>query len=162
MAPLQDAYSEALPTQAKRKEQSWEGGGFENRLFWKCLRSIGVHSRLLDQPHKRTGLHYRRAGEWDYQITLDRGPQCTTACTRRQRAAELAQIEGRPARQARPHQGRDPVRCAVGMEASTIRPAYIEIAMSSNLLYPPISRAAARWTRLSFSIRTPGRPAIFV
>src|SRR6218665_2757840 len=30
--------------------------------------------------------------------------------------------------------------------------------MWSNFLNPPISRAAARWTRLNFSTRTPGRP----
>src|SRR6218665_2452391 len=32
--------------------------------------------------------------------------------------------------------------------------------MWSNFLNPPISRAAARWTRLNFSIRTPSRPAL--
>src|SRR6218665_3801515 len=67
----------------------------------------------MDQSPKRSLLHCRRAGEWDPQITLDRGPQCTTACTRRERATELAQIGGRPARQTPPHQGRDPVKDAL-------------------------------------------------
>jgi len=66
---------------------------------------LEVHSRLLDQPQKRTGLHCRKAGEWDHQIAMDRELQCTTACTRR----ELVQIGGRPARQAPPHQGCDSV-----------------------------------------------------
>jgi len=31
IAPLQYPYSEALPTRPSGKEQSWEGGGIENR-----------------------------------------------------------------------------------------------------------------------------------
>ena len=62
---------------------------------------------ILDR--KGTCLHCRRAGECGHQITEDRGPPCTTTCTRRERAAELAQIGGRSDRQAPLHQGRDPV-----------------------------------------------------
>jgi len=42
IAPLQDPYSEALPTQAKRKwtvlRRWWN---WEQALFGRCLRSIG-------------------------------------------------------------------------------------------------------------------------
>src|SRR6218665_3047512 len=93
--------------------------------------------------------------------------------------AELAQIGGRPARQAPPYQGRDPVkdalcewkivqsqtstaiprtrsckRCAVGMEDSAIHPAYNGICCQTEP-----ANDSNRWTRLNFSIRTHGRPA---
>src|SRR6218665_2398793 len=64
-------------------------------------------------------------------------------------------------------------RCAVGMEASATHPAYSGMCggretrttppqngwvWCQTSQTPQISRAAARWTRLNFSIRTPGRP----
>src|SRR6218665_1940846 len=64
------------------------------KIYWKSIPGCWTNHR------KRTFLHCRREGEWVHQITLDRRPQCTTACTRRERAAELAQIGGRPARQS--------------------------------------------------------------
>ena len=52
IAPLQDTYSEALPTQAKPK-QSLGGGGIENRHRLEgALDLLEVHSRCLDQPQK--------------------------------------------------------------------------------------------------------------
>ena len=112
IAPLQDPYSEALLTQAKQKRTvlrrwwNWEQAPF----FGGAFDLLEVHSTLLDR--RRTGLHWSRVSKWDNQITVDRGPQCMMACTRRERAAELAQI-GRPARQAPPHQGCDSVRDAL-------------------------------------------------
>src|SRR6218665_1064096 len=95
----------------------------------------------MDGP-KRTCLDCRRADEWDVQIILDRGPQCTTACTRRERAAELAPIRGRPARQAPPHQGRDPVRDAL-WEWKPVQYIPHILGYVANFLKPPISRASA-------------------
>src|SRR6218665_1852187 len=95
VAPLQKPCSEALPTQAKQKRTVLRK--------WKSIPSCWTNYR------KRKGLHCCRAGEWDHQITVDRGSQCMTACTRRERAAEIAQIGERPARHAPPHQGHDPV-----------------------------------------------------
>src|SRR6218665_4221608 len=64
---LQNPYSEALPTQAKQKRTVLRK--------WKSIPSCWTNYR------KRKGLHCRRAGEWDHQIIVSRGPQCTTACT---------------------------------------------------------------------------------
>ena len=75
-------------------------------IYWKSIPGFWANHRKL------TGLHCRRAGEWD-QITVSRGPECMTACTWGERAAKLAQIGGRPARQAPPHQGRNSVRDAL-------------------------------------------------
>src|SRR6218665_2370076 len=61
------------------------------------------------------------ADKWDHQITMERGPQCTTACTRRKREAKLAQIGGRPARQAPPHQGRTRSRKRKSYESRGLR-----------------------------------------
>jgi len=55
------------------------------KIYWKSIPGCWTNHR------NGMGLHCRRVGEWDYQITADRGPQCTTACTRRERAAELVQ-----------------------------------------------------------------------
>ena len=56
------------------------------------------------------GLHCRRAGKWDHQILL---PWAEDHSVRRpaqeDRTAELAQMGGRPAKQAPPHRGRDPL-----------------------------------------------------
>ena len=67
-------------------------------IYWKAIPGYWTNHI------KRTGRHSRRAGEWDHQITVNRGRQCSTACTRREREAETSQIGGRPARQALPHQ----------------------------------------------------------
>jgi len=108
IAPLQDSYSEALLTQAKWKRtvlRRW--WNWEQATFGRCLRSTGSPFQVFGPTNHRkwTGLHCRRVGEWDHQITVSRGPECTTACTWGERAAELSQIGGRPARQAPPHQG---------------------------------------------------------
>src|SRR6218665_488887 len=111
IAPLRVRYSEALPTQAKQKIP----GGIENRhRLGDALDLREARSRLFTNHIKRTALHCHRAGEWDHQIAVGRGPQFTTACTIRERAAQLAQI-GAPSQTgtATPLQGRDPVRDAL-------------------------------------------------
>ena len=55
-------------------------------IHWKSISGCWINHR------KRAGLHCCRAGEWDHQITVDRGRLCTTACVRRERAADLAQL----------------------------------------------------------------------
>src|SRR6218665_1852150 len=90
----------------------------------------------------RTSLHCCRAGEWDHQITLDRGPQCTMACTRRQRASQLAQIyDGAEPYKHRNTKARSCMKCGVGMEASAIHPA-LYWDMWSNFLKSQISSRA--------------------
>jgi len=42
-------------------------------IYWRSIPGCWANHR------KRTGLHCRRAGEWDHQITADRGLQYTTA-----------------------------------------------------------------------------------
>ena len=55
MVTLQDPYSAALP-RPSGKEQSWEGGGIENRHRLEgALDLLQVHSRLLDQPQIKNG-----------------------------------------------------------------------------------------------------------
>ena len=82
-----------IPTQRPSgKRQSREGGGIENKHHLRgALDLLEVHSRLFGR--KRTGLHCRRADKldqrMDHQITVNRGPQCMTACTRRERAAKI-------------------------------------------------------------------------
>src|SRR6218665_133368 len=49
-------------------------------LNWKSTPGCWTNNR------KRTGLHCCRAGEWEHEITVNRGPQCTTAWTRRERS----------------------------------------------------------------------------
>jgi len=59
IAPVQDTYSEAHPTQAKRKRQSWEGGGIENKhRLGGALDLLEDQSRLLDQPQKMNDIIY--------------------------------------------------------------------------------------------------------
>src|SRR6218665_2392076 len=76
----------------------------------------------------------------------------------RERAAELAQVGG--AQPNKHHHTKDAILyemcCGNGSRCHTSR---IYWDMWSNFLNQPISRAAARWTRLNFSIRTPGKPA---
>jgi len=57
IVPLQNPYSEALPTQAKRKTQFSEGGGIENRhrLWGGCLRSIGRPFKVVGQTTEKNG-----------------------------------------------------------------------------------------------------------
>src|SRR6218665_869747 len=50
------------------------------------------------------------------------------------------------------------MRCVVEVEHSAIHPPYVGI-LWSNFLNPTTNLAAARRTRLSFSVRNPGRPA---
>ena len=80
-------------------------------IFWKSAPGCWINYR------KRTALHCRRAGKLDQQFDVGRRPQCTTACTRRERTAKLAQIEDRPASTGF-HSNFE------GMEASAIHPAY--------------------------------------
>jgi len=62
---LQDAYSEALLAQAKRKvtilRRWWNWG---QAPFGRCLPGCWINHRT------GTGLHCRRVGKWD-QITVD-------------------------------------------------------------------------------------------
>src|SRR6218665_3775925 len=67
----------------------------------------------IKMTKKGNCLHCSRAGEGDNQVTMDRGPQRTTACTRSERAAELAQTGGPPAIQPLPHQDLICLICAV-------------------------------------------------
>jgi len=95
-ASLQDSYWEALPTQAKWKRtvlRRWRN--WEQATFGRWLRSIGSPFQV-DGP----------TTEKECVCIV---PQCTTACTRRERATELAQIRGCQARQSPPNQGRNPV-----------------------------------------------------
>ena len=77
--PLQEPYSEALPTQAKRKRtvlrRWWK---WEQAHLGGALDLLEVHSTLLDQPQKKNGSalqQSRQLGSQNYH-----GPQCTTAC----------------------------------------------------------------------------------
>src|SRR6218665_2060698 len=131
-APSRSLYSEALPTQAKRKStvlRRWWNCGIENKHHLEgALDLLEVHSRLLDQPPKRNmsalsqsgrvgpphylgqrtavydGLHQKREG--DRALADRRAPSQTSTATPSTRSC---------------------MRCAVGMEASAIHPAYIGI-----------------------------------
>jgi len=80
-APLQDPYSEALPTQVKRKRTV-----FEFKLVRLRTSTIWEAPQIWDQPvpgcwtnhWKETSLHCCRAGELDHQI-----PWCTAASTKK-------------------------------------------------------------------------------
>ena len=65
-------------------------------------------STLLHQPLKRNGSALSQSGEWDHQITVDRGLQRRWPA-QEEREKKLMQIKGHPARQAPPHQESDPV-----------------------------------------------------
>jgi len=61
IAPLQDPYSEALPTQAKRNRRG--GGGTENRhRLGGILDQLEGHSRFLNQPQKKNGSALSQSG----------------------------------------------------------------------------------------------------
>ena len=121
-----------------------------------------THSRLLDQPQKKNGPALSHSGKMGPPNYRDRGPQCTTACTRRERVVKLAHIGGRLARQAQPHQGPDLVAydmwCRNGtsfQDMAAIHLAYTGlIIMWSVSVNPPISRETSPWAHLSLSSRT--------
>jgi len=56
------------------------------------LLVMGKLAKKLGKPYEISGHDNEQEtaerGEWDHQITVSRGPECTTACTRGERAAE--------------------------------------------------------------------------
>jgi len=77
IAPLQDRYSEALSTQAKRKRtvfKSW--WNWEDAPFGRCIRSEGSLFQVAAPTTEKEGSALSQSGEWDHQIAVDKGPQC--------------------------------------------------------------------------------------
>src|SRR6218665_2223311 len=114
------------------KEQSREGGGIENRhCLGGALDLLEVHCRLLDQPQKKNGSALSQSGQMGPPniITVGRGSQCTTACTRREDGR--ARADGRAPSQTSTATPRTRSSMGymyfVGMEANAIHPAYIGI-----------------------------------
>src|SRR6218665_1219808 len=148
-----DPYSETLLTQAKRKRtvlRRWWNR--EQAPFGRCLRSTGSPFPVFGPTteNERVCIVTERAnGTTKLPIAEDRSVRRPAHEERggRARADRRAPSQIRTATQRTGFNK----RCAVRMEASAIHPAYIRI-MWSNFLTPPISPAAARWTRLNFSI----------
>src|SRR5688572_4316810 len=100
--------------------QSSTVGETENSLEG-LVNLMLARSRLLDQPQRRNGSALSQRGEWDRQVTVDRGAQCSAACARRKEGgiAHAGKRVSSLIRTATPRT-RSCMRCAVGKEASAI------------------------------------------
>src|SRR6218665_1547600 len=81
-------------------------------INWKAIPGCWTKHR------KGTGLHCSRAGEWDHQITVNRGSQCVYDGLHKKRECGIALTDRRTST-ATPRT-RSCMRCTVGMEAAYI------------------------------------------
>ena len=125
IAPLQDTYSEALPTQAKRKRSLEKV--VELASFGRCLRSTGSPFQVFgpSTENERVCIVAERAdGTTEIPWTEGRSVRQPIDLKREGGRARAGRRAPSQTGTATPRT-RSYKRCVVGMEASAIRPTYI-------------------------------------